>query len=104
MKNRKGFTLVELLAVIVILAIIIGIATPAFGALQTRVNQKQYENKISLIEVAALKYADDTNFVAFYVEDLVKAGYLEADRKVGNDYQVIDNRDGKTIMNCYIIT
>ncbi|MBE6161436.1 MAG: prepilin-type N-terminal cleavage/methylation domain-containing protein [Firmicutes bacterium] len=104
MINKKGFTLVELLAVIVILAIIIGIATPAFGALQTRVNQKQYENKIELIKVAALKYADDTNYVAFYVEDLVKAGYLEGDKKVGEDFQVIDNRDGKTIMNCYVIT
>lgn len=99
MKNKKGFTLVELLSVIVVLAIIIAIAVPAYGRVSNSINQKQYQNKLELIKVAALKYADDTNYTAFYIDDLVLNGYLDADS--GNE--VLSNIDNSN-MNCYIIT
>ena len=98
-KKNKGFTLVELLGVIVVLAIIIAIAVPTFGKISTSISQKQYENKLKLIEAAALKFADDTNYVAFYISDLVENGYLDPDR----DRSVYDNRDNSTKMDCYPI-
>ena len=99
MKSKKGFTIVELLGVIIIFAVITLIAVPTFGKISKRVNERQYRNKISLIEAAALKYADDTNYVAFYVDDLITNGYLDPDE----GEKVIDNRDNKTEMNCYPI-
>ena len=98
MKNKKGFTLAELLAVIVILAIIAGIAVPAYNRIKSKTNEKQYKNKLDLIKVAALKYADDTNYTAFYLEaDKIKK---QGDEKL---YLELDNRDNTTIMNCYTI-
>ena len=60
MKDKNGFTLLELMAVIIVLAIIIAIAVPAYNGIKTKIDQKNYENKIDLIEVAAAKYSEDT--------------------------------------------
>ena len=50
MKNKKGFTLVELLAVIVILALIMGIAVVSIGSvLQTSRRRVMYENAQSIL-------------------------------------------------------
>ena len=51
MKNKKGFTLVELLAVIVILALIMGIAVVGIGSvLSTSRTKIMYENALSIVE------------------------------------------------------
>ena len=49
MKNKKGFTLTELLAVIVILAIIIAIAVPSYMKIKKNIDENNYNNKINLI-------------------------------------------------------
>ena len=50
MKNKKGFTLVELLAVIVILALIMGIAVVSIGSvLQSSKKKIMYENAQSIL-------------------------------------------------------
>lgn len=56
MKNKSGFTLVELLAVIVLLAIIMAIAVPSALKLSTRVKESAYKTKIGLIEASAKIY------------------------------------------------
>ena len=56
MKNRKGFTLVELMAVIVVLAIIIAIAVPAYNGIKTKIDQKNYENTIISLKYSHIFY------------------------------------------------
>lgn len=56
MKKRNGFTLVELLAVIVLLSLIMAIAVPSALKMSSRVKEKSYETKIELIEKAASNY------------------------------------------------
>ena len=54
------------------------------------VAEDKREETSEQIAIAALKYADDTNYVAFYVDDLVKNGYLcnLKIKSVRNDYRI----------------
>ena len=56
--NKKGFTLVELLVVIVILVIIMSIAIPSITSSLDRSKAKQRDAKVKLIESAAEIYVD----------------------------------------------
>lgn len=59
MKNKNGFTLVELLAVIVILSILIVIAVPNALSMSSKVKEKAYLTKIENIENAAKLYGEN---------------------------------------------
>lgn len=58
MKNNKGFTLVELLAVIVILAILITIASTSTIGISNKIKKDMYCKKIDAIETAAKLYGE----------------------------------------------
>lgn len=55
MKNKQGFTLVELLSVIVLLGIIITIGIFSVSSIRNSVLEKQYKNVKTEIELAAEK-------------------------------------------------
>ncbi|WP_318615192.1 type II secretion system protein [Sporosarcina sp. YIM B06819] len=76
MKNEKGLTLVELLAVIVILGIISAIAVPAIGNIITnsKVNALKADGQNAL--AAANIYFTDTGATTVSLTQL-KAGYLD---------------------------
>jgi len=57
--NNKGFTLVELLAVLVILAAIMGIAIPSITASMERSKAKQTASKIKMLESFAELYVTE---------------------------------------------
>lgn len=78
LKKEKGFTLVELLAVIAILAIIVAIAVPTIGNVISNSEEKAKEANVELIENAARLAdvsGDFTNNMS--VSDLHTKGYLE---------------------------
>jgi prepilin-type N-terminal cleavage/methylation domain-containing protein len=56
MKN-KGFTLVEVISVIIILSGIILIAIPSYNMASYAIRKSSYENKINVINSAMLKFA-----------------------------------------------
>ena len=98
--QKKGFTLVELIAVIVVLGIIIMLAVSTFKNVGDRVKKEAYENKVNLIKTKASEYANGTKVLVTNVDHLVKKGYLSADNEDGD---VINPIDGSR-MNCKIIT
>ncbi|SDN82955.1 prepilin-type N-terminal cleavage/methylation domain-containing protein [Paenibacillus sp. yr247] len=100
LKNQKGLTLVELLAVIVILGVIAAIAVPAIGGVISNSKKNADTQTELLLHDAAVRYmtdvdpdgngllADGTTAVTGYasgaitVAQLVTAGYLkEAPKK-----------------------
>ncbi|MFC0522448.1 prepilin-type N-terminal cleavage/methylation domain-containing protein [Pontibacillus salicampi] len=93
--NEKGFTLVELLAVIVILGIIAAIAVPAIGSIIGNTKDEAHNaNAITMIEASRIAYASgtdtetvDTDKDGYYMKTLIAAGYLEG---------TPDNPDGGT--------
>lgn len=72
--GRYGFTLVELLAVLVIMAAIMGIAIPSITSSMERNKQKQLEDKLRMLE----------SFAEFYVTDHRNIIYNNLDFTVSN--------------------
>ncbi len=58
MKRNKGFTLVELLAVIAILAILAGIATPIVLTVRNNIKGKMFDTKVKEIKAMAVLCAE----------------------------------------------
>ena len=57
--NKKGFTLVELLAVIVIIAIVSAIAVVSMNGVRNKIDLKMVESNIDLIISSAKSYGED---------------------------------------------
>lgn len=60
MKKKKGFTIPELLAVIVILGILVTISIASYNGISKSMKQKTLENKLRYYKEAAYEYASDT--------------------------------------------
>ena len=85
-KEEKGFTLVELLAVIVILGIIVAIAIPAIGSVMSGAKDNAKDAEETLVLDAARLYEVEHGKIdstGITVEDLIDAGYL--DERQGED-------------------
>jgi prepilin-type N-terminal cleavage/methylation domain-containing protein len=60
-KNRRGFTLVEIMIVIAIIALLAAIATPNFLRARKRAQAGRLMNDLRLLDHAVERYALDTN-------------------------------------------
>ena len=96
--NKKGFTLTELIAVIIVLSLVISITTITFIAIRKNVLKKDYNNLVTYLETKAAEYANETNITTISVEDLIKEGKISPD-----DQNTVYNPETKESMNCYII-
>ena len=59
--NKKGFSLVELMIVVVIMGILIAVAIPLYGAIKDNANNKTCLNNIKTIKSNAANYAASYN-------------------------------------------
>ncbi len=93
LKKEGGFTLVELLAVLAILAIIVGISIPMIGNVvsssQTKADEAQQE---LYIDAAQLYFVDNPTKEKVTVGELITGDYLE------------DNKDTVTTVTTVEIT
>ena len=87
-KGQKGFTLIELIAVLVILTIIMSIAIPSISASIERSKEKQRNAKIKIMESAAEIYIVDRKSLitssSCYVkiDELISSTLINADDKI----------------------
>ena len=80
--KKKGFTLTEVLIVIVLIGVLIGIAVPSATAIRKRINQRLYSEKKKEILTAAELYAKDrglSSSMQIYVYTLINEGYVKVD-------------------------
>lgn len=119
MKNQKGFTMIELLATLVIIAIISTLTITAFSSyIKTTKEQKLKISEDSIQEVSIL-YAKEyrevleknntTNTYCITIEELIQKGYLKEnilDNQIKkNSYiKVYKNEDNLTYETSSLIT
>ncbi len=87
MKN-KGFTLTEILAVIVILGILVAIATPVYFSISNNTKKNELQTKINYIKTKALKYAEEESLessTTIIAATLIANGYISADKYIEDD-------------------
>ncbi len=91
--NKKGFTIVELLAVLVILLILIFMAVPAYNKVTEVVRQREYETKLENIKSKAYIYANENNIDSdiVSVNKLIEMGYLLEEIPENNEFEKIEN-------------
>ena len=87
--NKKGFTLVELLAVLVILAILASVTTIAVIKIINNSRKELYDDQIKLIEKAADKWSvDNTDLIGkttpycLSMDTLLRSGHIKKDTLV----------------------
>lgn len=105
--NKKAFTLVELLAVIVILGIILAIvSTSVFNILEDAKNNA-YETQIEMLKASAKEYVTDNKRTLFSesdkicvsIGDLYKAKYIDKLPEVKKDDKPMSEHLGFIITN-----
>ena len=77
--RRRGFTIVELLVIIAIIAVLMGLLMPALGGVRHRAHKLQEINALRQVAIAWSMYANSNN-------DYALPGYLEPD--VQDDWNV----------------
>ena len=99
--KKKGFSIPELLAVIVIMGILVTIATASYNGISKSIKEKTYQNKINLIKAKAMEYASDNNVDAetISVAKLINEGYLDVENETDSN-EKLNNPNGG-YLDCY---
>jgi len=114
--KKNGFTLVELLAVIVIMAIITTMGSIGISSLRDGINKSMWDSTVELIETGAKNYCSDKKeqfmkldtsknkckingktyspCITTTVEDLLERKYINT-----KNYVVVDNVKRKVLVN-----
>ena len=117
LKDKKGFTLVELLTIIVLIGLLFGIGVPGVMKISERMKEKSYNTKIDIIEKAGILWGQDNKTLLqthdcdldndnideykchkMTINDLIVNDYLESDGKTKDDKgNIIKNETGDII-------
>lgn len=82
-KMKKGFTFVEIIISIAIVAILIAVAIPAYKAIKTSAERTAHNANVDQVSsVALLYFTDFPKEKSVTSEELFKQGYLKNDVKV----------------------
>ena len=86
---RKGFTLVEMIVVIMIIALLMLITIPNIQKVVGIVQKRGCESQVKLVDAAILQYMVDTDEIPVSLDELISTGLLsENQRKCQNNKEI----------------
>ena len=103
--NKKGFTLVELMAIIIVLGIISLIVIPTVNDTLTKQKEKLYEKQVDTIEKAAESWAsantdklpEEDESICVELSELISSGFIQ-------NGDIKDPRSNELMDGCVNIT
>lgn len=109
--NKKGFTLVELIATIVVLALVVSISAYAITNIINSAKEKNYELLIKNIKDASetyyqeCKYSNNSGITCddtVKLQDLVNYGYLKGNGTKDDKMEIVNPKNNIDIGECSI--
>lgn len=100
--NKKGFSLVELMIVVVIMGILIAVAIPLYGAITRNANNKTCATNIKNIKAAASNYYasyDQKSIDATELKNMMDGEKIPA-CPLGGAYGIKINSKGGAVVRC----
>ena len=118
-KDKKGLTLVELLAVIVLISLLLGLGIPGINRIRQNMNKKSLNTKVKLIEQAAVLWGQDNKTMLqkddcsdvdnenkkcyqIKIEELIIEDYLESESHNEIIYTNPETNKDMIEKNCYV--
>lgn len=81
MKNEKGFTLIEMMIVMLIISILLIITIPNIAKHNVSINDKGCQAFVKMVQAEEQSFEMDKKRVPTGVEELVTEGYLKPENK-----------------------
>ena len=76
--NARGFTLIEMLIVIVVMGVLMALALPMYNQSITRSKEARLKHNIATLNDVVQQYSLDKKKAPMQLQDLVDAGYLKS--------------------------
>jgi competence protein ComGC len=99
MKNEKGFTLIEMMIVMLIISVILIITIPNIAKHNSNINNKGCEAFVKMVEAQVQSFEMEKKRVPTGIDELVDEGYLHEDAKgCPNGKQVSIDAEGNVVV------
>ena len=100
-KRHSGFTLIELMLVVVIMGVLTAIAVPSYSNYKLKANRSDAYTILNEIMQAQERYAADNGT---YIVDITQLGYANPQISIDGFYSVAASACGAGITECVLLT
>ncbi|MCM3738744.1 prepilin-type N-terminal cleavage/methylation domain-containing protein [Oceanobacillus luteolus] len=97
LKNNKGFTLIEMLIVMLIISVLLILIIPNLTSQSKNVNDKGCDALVAVVQAQADAYYLDKGQTASSIQTLIENNYLEENQKTCGDSQITVSNGKATI-------
>ena len=102
-KDEQGFTLIELMVVVIIIGILVAIAVPLYGGVQARARDNACMANVRTLNGAVSMYYAENDSFPDNVQALETAGFIQDDPECPNEgaYSIdSEGEEGEYVVSC----